>query len=228
MLFPWRRDDVTCRRITRSEGDSPPQLFHLVEMDHDTFRVNNLDPFLASSQQLGSKLHDLFDLDLDYATNDVSLSAALTNSQGAKTDFFLMTRQGLPARGDCNTDVDCVTSQTTTTGYVTFPNLHTRQRSNAVFFVCAVTSRATGGSAQVCGDGVVIDDDPPARGTVTIDNAVNSFLSNRGHMLVTWSGFSDVETEVTYLPDDATLNYTVALGKRNKEISRLLLIRHSI
>jgi hypothetical protein len=68
--------------------------------------------------------------------------------------------------------------------------------------------------AHVCGDGVVIDDAPPSEGRVAVENADNGFLGNRGHVLVTWSGFSDVETEVTLLPDDVTLNFSVALGKR--------------
>jgi hypothetical protein len=213
LLFPWRRDDVVCRLAERSRSESQSQVFHLLELDRDTLRVTDLDPYL-SSQQLGSKLHDLFDLDLDYAKSDVIVCAALTNSQGVNTQFFLMTRPGLPAMGDCTTDVDCVTSANTTTGYVIFPNRYTQQR-NAVFYVCAVTSGVSGEPVQVCGDGVVIDDDAPSPGTVAIDNAVSGFLGNRGHALVTWSGFSDVEREVTDLPDDVTVSYTVALGRDN-------------
>jgi hypothetical protein len=108
-----------------------------------------------------------------------------------------------------------VTSTNTTTGYVIFPNRYT-QKSNTVYYVCAVTSSgASGQPVQVCGDGVVIDDEPPSPGTVAIDNAVNGFLGNRGHVLVTWSGFSDVEREVSYLPDDVTVSYSVALGRDN-------------
>jgi hypothetical protein len=188
------------------------QPFHLVELDHDTLRVTDLDPFLGS-QQLGTKLHQLFDFDLDFTKSDVMLSAALTNSLGANTTWFLMTNRRLPALGDCASDADCVTSLTTSTGHVTFPRHRSRLQANTVYFVCAMTSRPLEGVVQVCGDGVVIDDTPPSEGMVAIDNADNGFLDYRGHVLVTWSGFSDVETEVTYLPDDVTLNYSVALGE---------------
>jgi hypothetical protein len=171
VLFPWRRDDVVCRLAERSRSETQRQAFHLLELDRNTLRDTDLDPYLRS-QQLGSNVHDLFDLDLDYAKSDVIVCAALTNSQDANTLFFLMTRQGLPSLGDCTADVDCVTSTNTTTGYVIFPNRCT-QKSNAVFYVCAVTSGVSGQPVQVCGDGVVIDDDPPSPGTVAIDNAVN-------------------------------------------------------
>jgi hypothetical protein len=65
----------------------------------------------------------------------------------------------------------------------------------------------------VCGDGVVIDDESPVGGTVTIRNADSGFLANHETVTVTWSGFSDVENDVTTnLLDDTTMSFSVALG----------------
>lgn len=159
------------------------------------------------------------------------LSAVLTNSEARKVTWFLMTNRRAPNLGDCAGDADCVTSATTATGRVTFPRHVSKLQHGHVYFVCAVTSaesstEAAAGSQtvlEVCGDGVVIDDSPPVKGSVAIGNADGGFLADRGHVLVTWSGFSDVETEASFLPGDITFNYSVALGKKQQSCGSLFI-----
>ena len=119
-----------------------------------------------------------------------------------------------------------MTSVTTTTGRVTFPRHLSKLQNGHVYFVCAVTSAESSNHAapgsravqEVCGDGVAIDDTPPTKGSVVICNANGGFLADGDHVLVTWSGFADVETDVTFLPDDVTFHYSVALGKKQQKV----------
>lgn len=221
LLFPWTSDRPRCVQLTRPLSSSAFDPFHVVELDHRTFRQTDFEPFLHS-QQLGTKLHQLYDLDLDFATSDVMLSAILTSSEGRNVTWSLMTNRRAPNAGDCAGDADCVTSATTATGRVTFPRHLSKLQNGHVYFICAVTSaesseEAAAGSQtvlKVCGDGVVVDDSPPVKGSVAVGNADGGFLADRGHVLVTWSGFSDVEMEVSSLPDDVTFNYSVGLGMK--------------
>nr|KAG5707970.1 hypothetical protein BaRGS_025108 [Batillaria attramentaria] len=218
-LVPWRvQQAADC-------SDIEVNPFHVIELSHDVMRVTNLDNVLHS-QQLGHKLHDLYDLDLDFARSDLLPTAIVTHSYGREITWFLMREARVPENaGACAADADCVTSEVSDDGTVTFPRDKADLQGRRVYYVCAslaaldltndVQNRSAAGypeAQEVCGNGFVVDDDPPLPGTVVISNANSGYLAYRGRVLVTWSGFSDVEKDVTDLPFQTTLNYSVALG----------------
>lgn len=205
-VFPWKASSPSCQRLHRPAHLQQVEALHLIELSHRTFRQTDLDLYLHS-HQLGSRLHDLYDLDLDFAESDVMLAAVLTFSEGRSVTWFLMTSPDVPQDGVCAGDARCVTSQSSDTGRVVFPRHHSHLQDGGVYYVCAQLTSST-----VCGNGVVIDDSSPVAGTVSIGNAANGYLADNGHVLVTWTGFSDVETKARHLPNDVTLNYSVSLG----------------
>ncbi|XP_070204014.1 uncharacterized protein [Littorina saxatilis] len=219
LLYPLKSDVAQCHKLSRPRHTDQFDPFHIIELDYSLFRQTDFGS-LIHTQQLGSNLHDLYDLDLDFVKGDVMLSAILTGAANRNVTWFLMTNPHAPSLADCAGDPDCVTSSATSTGHVTFPRHLSKLQHGRVYYICAMTSAepvatVTPGSEtarQLCGDGVVIDDTPPVKGSVTIDNANAGFLANGERVLVTWSGFADVETEVSVLPDDVTLNFSVALG----------------
>ncbi|XP_070207962.1 uncharacterized protein [Littorina saxatilis] len=214
LVFPWKSQHPSCHKLHRPLNTSLSESLHIIEMSHITFRENHFDHILHS-KQLGSKLHDLYDLDIDFARSDVLLAAILTDSAERSISWFLMTNQHAPPVGNCAADVSCVTSQETDTGSVVFPRTQAKLRSGRVYYVCVLTSSKHGekqSTHELCGDGVAIDDTSPERGLVVIDNANNGYLGDGSHLLVTWSGFWDIEVDVPSLPDDITVNYSVALG----------------
>lgn len=206
--------------------------FHIIEVAHSTLRNADLEGFLRS-QQLGSKLHELYDLDVDFASSGTRLSAILTDGSQRNVTWFLMTnRRRAAIDGDCAADPECVTSETSQSGTVVFPSARSTLRDGRSYFVCALVSvRSTdqgsgqgrhGGDlgarrSEVCGDGVAIDDTPPVPGTVVIGNALSGYLGSQDRVVVTWAGFSD---DGGFLPGtrpgvggQQLLNFSVALGE---------------
>ena len=127
----------------------------------------------------------------------------------------------MPDLEDCAGDDECITSATTVSGDVIFARHLSKLESGRRYVVCAALSTQPVGEGtagvqrvhHVCGDGVVIDDDPPVQGTVSIANVNDGFLAGEGHVLVTWSDFTDVEAAMIVPAGDVTVNYSVALGK---------------
>ncbi|KAK7483107.1 hypothetical protein BaRGS_00025675, partial [Batillaria attramentaria] len=218
-ILPWRADNPTCRKLVRPAHIIQEDPLHVIELQQTTLRQTAFEDYMHSLQ-LGSRLHQLLDLDLDFARSDITLSAIATDSEGRNVTWFLMTDRHVPVDGSCAGDATCVTSQSDSKGVVVFPESGSQLRDGHVYFVCArLSPRPLHHSSvdlepsDVCGDGVVIDDASPAVGSVTIVNAQSGFLADNSHVVVTWAGFSDVETRVSYLPQDVTLNYSVALAE---------------
>ncbi|KAK7496776.1 hypothetical protein BaRGS_00011985 [Batillaria attramentaria] len=218
-VFPWRADNPTCHRLVRPGNINHVDPFHVIELPHTTLRQTDFGEYLHS-HQLGSRLHELYDLDLDFARSDVMLSAVVTFSEGRTVTWFLMTNPHVPTDGSCAGDAGCLMSLPDKTETVTFPRADSELRDGHVYFICArLSPNPSDGDSDItvsdlCGDGVVIDDSPPEGGTVVIGNANNGYVVD--NVVVTWSGFSDVETRVSYVPDEVTLNYSVALGSYPK------------
>ena len=205
-VYPGWAENPSCQQLYRPANLRQVEPLHVIELSHDTFRQTDFEDYLHS-HQLGSRIHDLYDLDLDFAGSDVMLAAVLTFSEGRSVTWFLMTSPEVPPNGDCAGDARCVTSQRSDTGRVVFPRQDSRLQDAGVYYICALLT-----SESVCGDGVVIDDSSPVGGTVSISNAAFGYLADDGHVLVTWTGFSVVETTAHHLPYDVTLNYSVSLG----------------
>ena len=213
-LFPWRAANPSCQVLHREAATNPAaESLHVIELPLSTFRDTDFEQYLQS-ERLGSKLHTLYDLDVDFVRSNTVLCAVLTNSLGRNVTWFLTTRPSVPVDGDCVSEPSCLTSRRSDTGKVTFPLAQSRFRDSNVYFICAlVDARNMDSYSGVCGNGVVIDDSPPVEGTVTIGNADSGYLGSSHRVLVAWTGFSDVETTIRYFPDAITFNYSVALGK---------------
>ncbi|XP_076453311.1 uncharacterized protein LOC143288575 [Babylonia areolata] len=228
LLFPMESNHPDCFKLMRSPSSNVHEPFHVIELSHSVFRVTDFRPFLTS-QQLGHHLHDLYDLDLDFAPSDLLLSAVLTNSLDLNVTWFLMTAPRAPrGLGDCAGDEECVMSKAAHS-HVTFPRSQSRFQSGKVYYACAVFAEDAGeeeeeeepgplARRQVCGDGVVIDDSPPVRGSVVLSGGDPDgvYLAGDNHVTVSWSGFADVEEDSPLLFGGeggvVTLNYSVALG----------------
>ena len=161
---------------------------------------------------------------MDFVSSNTQLSAILTDGDQRNVTWFLMTSRRVAIDGDCAADPQCVTSETSRTGTVVFSRTGSAVQDGRSYFVCALVSSrssAEGGQghgtnwdtrSEVCGDGVAIDDTPPVPGTVAISNAQSGYLGNVGHVMVTWTGFSDGWLHGT--PSGGHfLNYSVALGE---------------
>ena len=223
LIYPLKQENPTCEQIVRPTRLNTHVPFHVIEVAHSTLREIDLDGFLHS-QQLGSKLHQLYDLDVDFVSSSTQLSAILTDGDQRNVTWFLMTSRRAATDGDCAADPECVTSKTSRTGTVVFSRARSALQDGRSYFVCAlVSSRSTGEGGQrhmnnlemrseVCGDGFSIDDAPPVPGTVAISNTQSGYLGNEDHVMVTWTGFSDgglLETP----SGEHLLNYSVALGE---------------
>ena len=135
-----------------------------------------------------------------------------------------MTEARFPAGDSCAGDRDCVTSSVSHDGKIVFPRQSTDFEHGVMYYVCSLISargldpknHSVAGYNDIhraCGNGFVVDDELPVAGTVTITGADSGYLADGGRVMVTWEGFSDVEKDVTHLPDNATLTYSVALGQ---------------
>ncbi|KAK7092487.1 uncharacterized protein [Littorina saxatilis] len=224
LLYPLRSENPTCKTLVRPRSLNSLFSFHLVEVDHNTLEHTNLEGFLHT-HQLGSKLHQLYDLDVDFISSDTVLSAILSDADQRNVTWFLMTSQRAPPHGDCVADPECVTSKTTATGTVVFSRTLSKLRDGQSYYICAlVASRSTKqqgqghgkaeGQQEVCGDGVTVDDTSPEPGNVVIRNTQSGYLGNADNVMVTWTGFTDggfqgIQSSQAHVYG---LNYSVALG----------------
>ena len=172
------------------------------------------------TQGVEDKLHRLYDLDLDYADSNLVPAALVTNGQGHRVTWFLMTDPHVPGDEDrCVGDQDCVSERSLSPeedpiigDRVVFPNNGDMLENGVRYYVCARLSADAASNMlvpeELCGDGFLVDDDPPAPGDVAIQNAEDGYLAER-EVAVTWSGFHDASS-----PYDVTvLSYRVALGE---------------
>ncbi|KAK7473968.1 hypothetical protein BaRGS_00034797 [Batillaria attramentaria] len=205
-LFPWRAEGPTCHKLLRPSTHKADAL-NIIELSRSTLQAVDLDEFL-SSQHLGSTLQYLFDLDLDFAKSDVTLAAVLTNGARRSVRWFLMTEKRTPADGNCASDPACMTTQSSDDGKVVFQSTVSKLQAGHMYYVCAIVPPLANQDifevyhvteSRVCGDGVVIDDTAPIKGTVVIHNTDTGYVADKGHLLVTWHGFSDIETDVPVL-----------------------------
>lgn len=221
-ILPWSAHSPTCELITRKPQANVIQPFHVIELSQSTMREADFSDYLHS-QQLGNKLHDLYDLDQDFATSDLILAAMVTNSKGREVKWFVMNEARLPNSDSCAGDADCVAAAESDDGTVVFSRQSTNFQHGTVYYVCARILPRSANTQNVfraeetddvvkCGDGFVVDDERPVGGTVVISNAESGYLADRGSVAVTWEGFSDVENDVMTLPDNRTLTFSVALG----------------
>lgn len=217
-LYPWKAEYPTCRKLFHSSDLHQGGPFHIIELTHDIFRMMDFDEYLHS-HQLGDKLHDIHDLDIDFARGNDLISAVLTYSAGRNVTWFLTMLPRVPQSGVCAKDSACISEKVTQNGTVIFSRV-SQLLNGQIYFVCVLMSVRSSESrgqtdliVEMCGDGVIIDNTPPVKGEVIISNSDSGYLSESDHVLVIWSGFFDIEMEVDQLPDDNILNYSVSLGK---------------
>ena len=185
-------------------------------------------------QHVNNKLQELHDLDLDFAGSDLVVAALMTDSLGHSVTWFLVRDDAhVPEDGECAADPACVTSSSSDNATVIFPGYRASLQNGGVYFVCALVSPPPSSSSsigragalatrEVCGDGFVVDDDPPSAGTVSILNANGGFLVDSGRVVVSWSGFSDARPEASSAYAVAALTYSVALGMHPAVFRRII------
>ena len=220
-VWPQLATTPTCTTLHRSTTPSPlfrAEPFHIIELSAAALHNLQEDDY-RHIQGVENKFHDLHDLDLDYADSSVAVAALVTNGHDRQVSWFLMTHPHVPPQGSCLEDPACVSGGLRTVAAsssvgdsVVFPGHRIVLQNGATYYVCASLlpndDTDLSGAKHLCGDGFLVDDDPPTPGTVVIRDDYDGYLTD-GYVVAEWSGFHDVSAPY----DVGALNYWVALGE---------------
>ena len=115
----------------------------------------------------------------------------MVNGGGKLLDWYLMkTNDAVPVTS-CEESEHCIEQIQTTEGVAEFKR-HILE-TNAIYYVCAKFVDEGGVIHEVCGNGIVVDSDPPVPGSVTVVHHHNGFITRTDAITVMWEGFSDIE-----------------------------------
>lgn len=128
------------------------------------------------------------------------------------SEWFLMSVIE-PPKDQCSSTINCLKTLKSNSKTVIFDIKDLPP--NKIYYICAkgVKSLPSGifqpyGS---CGDGFLVDANPPLKGHVVIDNSYNGFLSTFGIIVIHWDGFTDKNTKFInpFYPQIASYSYFV-------------------
>ncbi|OWF42246.1 Hemicentin-1 [Mizuhopecten yessoensis] len=176
--------------------------FHQNEFPKDIvydIDVNSVDfselKLLIFSSNIGEKLNNIHDNELDYSRNQLQLGAFMIGLQDRDVTWYLMTKKEIP-NDACEVDINCFVYAETSEGVVSFGKLNLHEGK---YYICA-RSPACNRTRQNfvehfekvegCSDGLIIDETVPSLGSVTIHSDAG-YISDSSDLFISWEGFYD-------------------------------------
>ncbi|XP_036362221.1 uncharacterized protein LOC115216576 [Octopus sinensis] len=140
------------------------------------------------------------------------VGAIVTEFTVTVSDWFLMFVAEPPV-DQCSSTINCLKTLKSNSKTIIFDIKDIP--SNKIYYICVkgVKSLPSGifqpyGS---CGDGFLVDADPPLKGHVMIENSYNGFLSTLDTIVIHWDGFTDKNTVFInpFYPRIASYSYSI-------------------
>ena len=125
----------------------------------------------------------------------------------------------------CDDDPECIKSVESSGG---LGFLHkTLLHKNTKYYICAFSNKTvvsreyfseTLEEIDTCGNGFVVDSDPPIAGQVTLESNHHGFLTSNKSVRVVWDKFRDIDEFLETGYETGIASYHVSLGKYSKHI----------
>ena len=189
----------------------------LYEMSTESFHRNEINTFL-SSKNIGSKLSLIHNSEVDFVRLKTNLVGVILGGYGRKVKWYLMQKPESPLRA-CSDDPACLKEVESTDGAGRFHR--TNLQKNMKYYICAFSSKTfitreffteTLEEINTCGNGFVVDNDPPVSGEVTLMSNNYGFLTSQRNIRVLWNDFQDIDEVVNINYKSGIASYQVSLG----------------
>ncbi|XP_062589946.1 uncharacterized protein LOC134251560 [Saccostrea cucullata] len=191
----------TCTRLTMLSDPNEFSTLTLYEIYPSSVNLQDILR-LANSQFLGDKLQLLHENEVDVTPPGRKIYGFLSGTSGKSITWYL-TKKQLSQKVSCQSDMDCLQSVTSTDGIGRFNTQ--RLPPNHKYFICAFSegmnsteNKVKSEDISLCGNGFIVDNSPPKGGEVKILSSNEEFVTSEKELEIQWSGFSDIEVEVTH------------------------------
>ena len=189
----------------------------LYEMSTESFYHNKINT-LVSSKNIGSKLSLVHSTEADFVPLNTNLVGVILGEYERKITWYLMQKPELPVLPS-NDDPECIKEVESAEGVGIFHK--TILQENMKYYICAFSNTTvvtreyfseTLEEIKECGNGFVVDNEPPIAGRVTIVSKPHGFLTSNRDLHVLWEGFKDIEVFVKNQYETGIAYYNVSLG----------------
>ncbi|XP_069118470.1 uncharacterized protein [Argopecten irradians] len=194
LFCPSGRATTKCEhlKIQFHQNEFPKQIVYDIDVDSVDFSELEL---LVFSSNIGEKLSNIHQLELDYSPNRAELGACIVGLQDREVTWYLMTTADIPS-DTCDNDINCLIHATTNGGAISFGKLNLDEGK---YYVCARSAASTRTrkdfvehfeKVEGCSDGFIIDVTGPSLGSITI-HSNDGYLSDTSEMFISWTDFHD-------------------------------------
>lgn len=189
----------------------------LYEIESRHFLENGVKD-LVNTATIGYELTLIHKIEAEIVKPGSKIFGVILNSGERITEWFLMRKREIPSL-TCKAGPLCIESSVTKKGYCQFPTLSLQHQVK--YYICAVSNTTKVqreqlteviGKASTCGNGFIIDGEPPQAGKVKIISNSGGFLTDPNYIHLTWEGFSDFEKQVNTSSLLGIANYKLAIG----------------
>ncbi|XP_069118476.1 uncharacterized protein [Argopecten irradians] len=209
MFCPSGRTTTKCEhlKIQFHQNKFPKQIVYDIDVDSVDFSELEL---LVFSSNIGEKLSNIHQLELDYSPNRAELGACIVGLQDREVTWYLMITADIPS-DTCDNDINCLIHATTNGGAISFGKLNLDEGK---YYVCARSAASTRTrkdfvehfeKVEGCSDGFIIDETGPSMGSVTI-HSNGGYLSDTSELFISWTDFHDNFASASFL------QYIYAIG----------------
>lgn len=162
---------------------------------------------IAHSSNLGNKLTDLHNEEMDFANSSVRVGGFIVGRPSQKIIWYLMKKPEISGK-PCSFDLNCIFIKNTTGGFIDFEN--PRLKFSGLLYICLEVQ--TSPIESYCSNGFLVDDKRPKAGVVEI-NSHNGFVTDGSILNVEWSGFTGNKEAVQlgYLSDLSYYLYAIGM-----------------
>jgi len=175
---------------------------------------------LIYSTNIGSALSWLHESELDFASSRVQLGGIITGIEDRPVTWYVQTTSNVSSsKTECVELSHCIASLQTLGGIAKFQGLDLK--TNTLYHICADvddTHIIREGTTlehiegfKVCGDGFIIDNTAPDKGTVTIISN-KGYVATNEHLTIEWKGFQDVHDVFRLGYPSGISYYSYAIG----------------
>ncbi|KAL3857349.1 hypothetical protein ACJMK2_012025 [Sinanodonta woodiana] len=234
-LYPQRRllacvkgmceagtETIICSR-TEPHSSLTGDEYIVLDIDSDNPAFGDIQK-LIHSKHIGSKLADIFDLEIDFCRERTNIAGLIVSAGEREVTWSLMTEKHSPT-GDCDDDDSCIVSKNTSSGFVMFSEVRLIQ--GTTYFICAVSNgtvvhrelfHETLEEFSICSNGVFVDESPPSDGRVHIENQENGYLRGNRDIAISWSMFTDRAFNNLYATSIHHYSYAIGITPGGQEI----------
>ncbi|XP_033746935.1 uncharacterized protein LOC117332160 [Pecten maximus] len=200
---------VICVPLAVTEDPNVFDKVRLYEVDSDADDIrHNKDLFYATN--IGDKMAWLHGAELDF-TKDSVRPGGIILGMGDRPICWYLVRDSHNFSQPCEENPNCVASVVTLGGFSVFQGVNLEHE--IMYFICAITkiNEDAISSFQTCGNGFVIDVNPPSTGEVTIASE-KGFLVEKASLIVHWTGFQDFHGYQTLGYPTSIARFTYSIG----------------